>query len=67
LYREFYGFGQAMFTQNGSILGSSHCSQLPQLLQKTTLDSKVVKFGSKIIILFCKSKSMTHSVSMLEL
>jgi hypothetical protein len=45
------------------LLASSQCLILPQLPQKTTLNSKVVKIESKIIISFCKSKFVTHSAS----
>ena len=44
------------------MLDSSQFSQLPQLPQKITIDSKVVEIDSKIVTLLCKSKSMTHSV-----
>ncbi len=43
LYRVFHGFGQAKFSDGGSILGSSQFSILPQLLLKIMLNSKVFK------------------------
>ena len=45
--------------------GPSKFPLLPQLLQKMTLDLKVVKSDSKIIILHCYSKSVTHSVALI--
>jgi len=52
-YRVFHGFGQAKFADGGSILGWSQLSLLSLSEQplKTTLDLKVVKIDSKIIIL----------------
>jgi len=50
-YRAFHGFGQARFADGGSILGSSQLSLLFELPLKTTLNLKVVKIDSKIIIL----------------
>ena len=50
------------FGYDGLVLGSSLFSPLPQLPQKMMLDSKVVIRDSKIIILLCGSKSVTHSV-----
>jgi len=44
------GFGQAKFSYGGSILGSSQIALLPQLPLKMTLNLKVVKIDSKIII-----------------
>jgi hypothetical protein len=44
----FHGFGQAEFGDGGLILGLSQLSEQPQ---KTTLDLKLVKIVSKIIIL----------------
>jgi hypothetical protein len=41
----FHGFGQAKFADGASILGSSKFTQF------TTLDLKVAKMDSKIIIL----------------
>jgi len=61
-YRAFHGFGQAKFSYNGSILGSSQFASLPQLPLKLMLHLKVVKINSKIIISLHKSKSVTHSV-----
>jgi hypothetical protein len=52
-YRAFQGFGQAMFPDGGSDLGSSQYSILLQLPPKILLDSKVVKIDPKIIISFC--------------
>ena len=52
-YRAFHRFGQAKFAYGGPVLGSSQFSPLPQLAQKMTLASKVVKFDSEIIISFC--------------
>ncbi len=49
-YRAFHGFGQAKFASGDSILGSSQLKQLLQLTLKMTLDLKVVKINSKIII-----------------
>jgi len=59
-YRVFHGFGQAKFPCGGLVLSSSQISLLPQLPQKTTLNLKVVKLDSKIIISLCWSKSVTH-------
>jgi len=42
------------------VLGLSQFSLMPQLPQKMTLNLKVVKFDSKIIISFFKSKSGIH-------
>jgi len=61
-YIVFHGFGQAKFPHGGLVLDSSQFSLLPQLPQKMTLNLKMVKFNSKIIILLPKSKSVTHSV-----
>jgi len=44
IYRAFHGFGQDKFAYGGSILGSSHFTQLSQLLLKMTLGVKMVKF-----------------------
>jgi len=46
----FHGFGQAKFADGGLILGSSQFTLLPLLPLKTSLDIKVVKIDSKIII-----------------
>jgi len=62
LYRAFHIFGQAKFPDGGLVLGSSRFLILTQLPLKMTLDLKVVKINSKIIILLHKSKSVTHSV-----
>jgi len=51
MYTAFHGFGQAKFYYGGLVLGSSLFSLLPQLPQKMTITSKVVKVDSKIIIL----------------
>jgi len=61
-YRAFHRFGQAKFPDGGSILGSKQFLILSQLPSKILLNSKVVKINQKIIILLCKSKSVTHSV-----
>ena len=61
-YRAFNRFVQAKFAYGGLVLGSSQFTLLPQLPQKMTLNLKVVKFDSKVVILLCKSKSVTHSV-----
>jgi len=53
LYRAFHEFRQAKFAYGGSILGSSQFSQLPQLPLKMTIDLKVVKLKSKLIISLC--------------
>jgi len=42
-YRVYHGFGQAKFPLGGLVLGSSQFSLLPQLLQKTILNSKEVQ------------------------
>jgi len=63
LYRAFHRFGQAKFPDGGLALGSSQFSILPQLHQKTMLDSKGVKIDLKISNSSCQSKSVTHSVS----
>jgi len=47
-YRAFHGFGQAKFSNGGSVLSLSQFSILPQLPQKTMLASKGVKIDSKI-------------------
>jgi len=49
----FHGFGQAVFADGGSILGSTQLTPLPHLPLKTTLNLKVVKIDSKIIISLC--------------
>jgi len=49
-YKAFHGLWQAKFPSSGLVLGSSQFSLLPKLPQKTTLNSKVVKIDSKIII-----------------
>ena len=46
----------------GKVLGSSQFLLLPQLPQKATLRSKLVKNDSKLIISIYGSKSLTHSV-----
>ncbi len=53
-YSVFHQFGQAKFVNIVSILSSSQISLLPQLRQKTKLVTKVVKTGTKIIILLPK-------------
>jgi hypothetical protein len=50
MYRAFHGFGKAKLPYGGLVLGSSQFSPLPQLPQKATLNSKVVKFNLKLII-----------------
>jgi hypothetical protein len=57
-----HGFGQAKFAYDGSILGSSQFTLLPQLPFRMMLSLKVVKIGSKISNSLCLSKSLTHSV-----
>ena len=52
-YRAFHRFGQAKIANGDLVLGSSRFSVLPQLSQKMTLASKVVKIYSKIVILLC--------------
>jgi len=49
--RALHGFGQAKFSDGGSVLGSSQFSILPQLPPNILLDSKVVKLNPKINIL----------------
>jgi len=61
-YRAFHRFGQAKIAHGGLALGSSQFLLLPQLPQKMTIASKVVKIDSEIIITLHKSKSVTHSV-----
>jgi len=46
----FRGFGQPKFAYGGLIFGWNQFALLPQLPLKTTLDLKVVKIDSKIII-----------------
>jgi hypothetical protein len=46
----FQGFVQAKFAYNGSVLGSSQFALLPQLPVKMTLDFKVIKIDTNIII-----------------
>jgi len=58
----FHGFGQAKFADGGSILDWRQFTLLPQLPLEKTLDSKVVKTDSKIIISLSQSKSVTHYV-----
>jgi len=62
LYRAFHGFGQAKFAYGGSILGLSQFTLLSKLPLKMSLDIKVVKIDSKIIILLHQSKCVTHSI-----
>jgi len=50
-YRAFCGFGQAKFPNGDSALGLSQFTLLPQLHLKMTLNLKVVKIDTKIIIL----------------
>ncbi len=55
IYSVFQGFSKATKSANdGSILSSSRFLILPQLPQKMTLASKVVKIDPKIIILLPK-------------
>jgi len=49
-YRVFHEFGQAKFADGGLGFGSSQFTLLPQLPLKTTLNLKLVKIDSKIII-----------------
>jgi len=51
LCRAFHGFGQAKFAYGGLTLGLSQFTLLPKLPLTTTLDLKVVKIYTKIIIL----------------
>jgi hypothetical protein len=46
-YRAFHEFERAKFPDGGSVLGSNQFLILPQLPQKITLDSKVVKIDPK--------------------
>jgi hypothetical protein len=52
-YRLFHRFGQAKFSDGGSVLGSSQFSVLPQLPAKMMLNSKEVKINSKISNSLC--------------
>jgi len=52
-YRAFHRFGHAKYAYGVSILGSSQFALPLQLPLKTTLNLKMVKIGSKIIILLC--------------
>ena len=61
-YRAFHGLGQAEFACGGLVLGLNQFTLLPQLAPKMMLNLNVVKIDTKIIILICKSKSVTHSV-----
>ena len=61
-YSEFHGFGQAYLGCILNFVCSSWFPTLPQLPYKITLNSKVVKIDSKIIISSRKSKSVKHSV-----
>jgi hypothetical protein len=49
-YKAFHRFWQAKFPDGGSVLGLSQSSLLYELPLKMTLNSKVVKIDSKIII-----------------
>jgi hypothetical protein len=60
--RAFLRLGQAEFADGGLIKGLSQFTQLTLLPLKMMLNLKKVKIDSKIIILLCYSKSMTHSV-----
>jgi hypothetical protein len=60
--RAFYRFGQAKFLWGGFVLGSSQFSLMPQLPQKITLNFKVPKMDSKIIISLFESKFVTHTL-----
>jgi hypothetical protein len=54
---------QAKFAYGGSILSSSQFWPLPKLPLKTTLAIKVVKIGSKIIIIITSSSICeTHCI-----
>ena len=61
-YRAFHQFGQTKFAYGGKVLGSSQFPLLPQLPQKMTLASKVVKIDSRQVISLRYAKSVTHSV-----
>ncbi len=52
-YRAFHRFGQAKLGNGGSVLGSSQFTLLPQLPLKATLDLKVEKIDTKIIVSHC--------------
>jgi hypothetical protein len=47
MYRAFCGFGQAKFTDSGSILGLSQFTQLPKLPLQMILDLKKGQNGLK--------------------
>jgi len=53
MYIAFHRFGQAKFAYGSLILGSSQFLLLPQLPQKMTINLKVVRNDSKIIISLC--------------
>ena len=59
---DLYKLNLVKLGYGGLALGLSQYSILPQLPQKMTLASKVVKSDSKIIILPRWVKSVTHSV-----
>jgi len=50
MYRAFHGFEQPKFACGGLVLGYSYFSLLPQLPQKMTIDSTVLKIATKITI-----------------
>jgi len=59
----FTDLGKLNFlTEVRSVLGSSQFLILPQVPPKIILNSKVVKIDIKLILLLCKSKSVTHSL-----
>jgi len=62
IYIMFHKLGQVKFPDDGLVLGLSQFSILPQLPPKIMLNSKVVEIDPNIIISFCQSKSVTHSV-----
>ena len=61
-FTNFDKLNLAKLPYGGSVLGSRHFWLLPQLPQKMTHATKVVKSDSKIINLLRKFKSLTHSV-----
>ncbi len=50
---EFHGFGKAKFAYGSSMLDSSQFTTLSKLALKITIDLKVVKIDTKIIISIC--------------
>ncbi len=62
IYSVFHRFRQAEFYNSSSILSSSQFLLLPQRPLKMTIDIKVVKIDSKIIIWLPQSKSAEQAV-----